>query len=196
MVTKVEIELLISKYLQHREYEKLDALYMWSLCQGGSGFCVNFELKYGSRKKCLEAIRDLEKIIGKILTGFEVTEDTGEYLVEVVRELLENNKHIINTLRQEVLNRIVKLSQNAKKLVLLLCREGTVLLRNIHAHELILDKIINKVFRKFSTFEVVKEILSSGLLIACYWTPRDESFHIFHIPKYAVEIWFEKFCKY
>ncbi|NPB00061.1 MAG: hypothetical protein GXO10_01670, partial [Crenarchaeota archaeon] len=165
---------------------KADALYYMTLCWCCGGGRLSFKIKYGDDYKysqVLDLVRKYKLI--NILTN----SDVAEYIAR-------SDRRFITFFYKRTEEKLCELSENALQVADIIRRfkiyetltEGdvnTLLYSSIMINTL-LRKIVRSIYKaRLAIFELVK----TGLLVTCLWSPYEGLPHMYRIPHYSINIW-------
>ncbi len=180
-----ELLALFRKFVEE-DILKADALYYATLCWCCGGGRLSFRIKYGDDQKysqVLNIMRDMK------LLNLVTSTDVSEHLVRADYRFL---RHFRNYVEEKIEN----LSEEGVRVMYIIRRfnihetltEGdvnTLLYSSIMINNL-LRKIIRSIFKaRLAIFELVR----TGLLVTCLWSPYEGLPHMYRIPHYSIDIW-------
>jgi len=175
---------LLTQLKKCAEYELiLDAMYYWAICLGSSGAERSFYLKYGRTDIYILAQRLVRSLL------------KNELELEVLLDLIEQS--LPNSLTEGVKARVAMLDNVSRRIVHVISRLKLYECLKRDSEFLLEYSIaINNVMRKLLRnkinliLKVINDIVSTGLLISCAWSPYEGLPHLYVVPKYSLPVWY------
>jgi Holliday junction DNA helicase RuvB len=195
VVTQKQIRELIRGYIERGEWDKADALYIWSMSSTNSddyNARKCFVLKYGSHENYDKALSELKSLIGKTsVSPYEKTEDASEELGDLIRNIFEENPP--SMLSENVKSRVKTLDHKAIKVAYLLYKEGRIKSGGISFRDTDMKDALQPSYKALFNEDFPREgldaLISSGLIIRRCWYSRKHEYYDYIVPIYAREIW-------
>ncbi len=179
MVRAVDIEALFQKYLDENNLEKCDALYLL-YTMGAEKSAKILRVRYGRAGAISSVLEDLKELGIQEIRSHDATEDTREYIKDVVEESFK--RMCLNSIINSSKERAKNLSQTARELLYLISVYYSV------SPELIDIEELYKFYRMFFQKHITKPDFNKALdeLISCYVIQEADIYIYF--PPYLSEL--------